>query len=257
MSRRTVFANSLCASILTLLHAYQLDQRKKALADPSLPNPEGSLCFDWGGDILVVGIIANYAVVAADTFSSELGILSKSQPRLITSWNLRRVPPGTNGGVTLFGLAAGFFGSMLIVATAMMLLPTCGPNTPGLSPPDKEHLWDKGNRGLFMWGLTIWGLVGSIVDSVLGGVFQRSVRDTRTGKIVEGKGGVRVLTSPQNASEHAETFLPTAALESSLLSGEGTHAVEHTDSSLRERKPTDPAQETESRKYDAKNRHRR
>jgi uncharacterized membrane protein len=124
-----VFANSLTASLFSLLHAYQLRVRQQALAG-SPESPE-SLCFSWGGDLLVVGIIANYACVAADTFSSELGILSPHAPRLITSLTLRKVPRGTNGGVTLVGLAAGLLGSLVIVTAAMLTLPMCSPDTAG------------------------------------------------------------------------------------------------------------------------------
>ncbi len=49
---------------------------------------------------------------------------------------------------------------------------------------------------MLILGLTFWGLLGSVLDSVLGGLFQRSVRDTRSGKIVESEGGVRVLVTP-------------------------------------------------------------
>ncbi|KAG6187236.1 hypothetical protein E4U36_008259 [Claviceps purpurea] len=175
-----VFANSLMASILTLAHGYQLRTRMAAN-----PNPERSMCYSWGGDLLVVGIIANYAAVAADTFSSELGILSTSQPRLITSLTLRKVPPGTNGGVTLLGLAAGFLGSMVIVVASMVFLPTC---TGG-------EAWTLAQRRTFMLGMVVWGALGSVLDSVLGAVLQRSVRDVRSGRIVEGEGGSRVLVS--------------------------------------------------------------
>lgn len=186
------------ASILTVAHGYQLRSRVAAYADPNSPNPEGSLCYSWGGDLLVVGIIANYAAIAADTFSSELGILSKSQPRLITSLTLRKVPPGTNGGVTLLGLAAGLFGSMVIVATTMVFLPACtsdtAPTLGGGAP------WTLFQRRIFMGGLVLWGTLGSVVDSFLGGMFQRSVKDVRSGKIVEGEGGNRVLVSAPSST---------------------------------------------------------
>ena len=49
---------------------------------------------------IACGIIAHYATCLADTLASELGILSKSDPFFIVQpW--KKVPPGTNGGVTL------------------------------------------------------------------------------------------------------------------------------------------------------------
>lgn len=161
-------------------------------------DPEGSFCFSWGGDLLVVGIIANYAAVAADTFSSELGILSKTAPRLITSLTFRKVPPGTNGGVTLVGLAAGLFGSMIIVVASIVFLPFCNEYTAGKAGGGAP--WTQPQRSALMYGLTLWGALGSVLDSFLGAVLQRSVRDVRSGKIVEGEGGVRVLISPSGKS---------------------------------------------------------
>jgi uncharacterized membrane protein len=209
------------ASIFSILHGYQLRQREKAFRDPSIPNPTGSFCFAWGGDLLVVGIIANYAVVAADTFSSELGILAKGEPRLITSLNLRKVPRGTNGGVTLMGLGAGLLGSMVIVTASMVFTPLC-------SGSDESTGWTTQHRGIFMWGLTIWGLLGSIVDSVLGGLFQRTVKDARSGKIVEAEGGGRVLVSTIGGRPDPK-ILKTAGIKASLLHGEGADAIEETE----------------------------
>lgn len=209
-----VLANSLVASILSILHANQLRARAAALADPATPNPDGTLCFSWGGDILVVGIIANYAAVAADTFSSELGILSKSSPRLITSPTLRKVPPGTNGGVTLVGLGAGLLGSMIVVTAAMVFLPSCNEET--ASRLGGGLPWTMVERRKFMVFMVIWGALGSVFDSILGALFQRSVKDVRSGKIVEGEGGNRVLVS---ATE------PHIDAKASIFHGEGREAA--------------------------------
>lgn len=122
----------------------------------------------------------NYVAVAADTFSSELGILSKSPPRLITSLNLRKVPPGTNGGVTATGLAAGLLGSFSVALASTLALPFCTERS-GI----KE-------RALWTVAMSLWGLGGSVLDSVLGGLLQASVVDKRSGKIVEGSGGKKV-----------------------------------------------------------------
>ncbi|KAI0196981.1 integral membrane protein DUF92 [Astrocystis sublimbata] len=186
-----VLANSLMGSILTLLHAYQLRQRRDTIGSGRAP--EGTYCYSWAGDVLVVGIICNYAAVAADTFSSELGILSRTEPRLITSLNLRKVPRGTNGGVTVWGLVAGFLGSLIIVTTSLLFLPMCGEHTSDQVGGGRP--WTMSERSIFAFGLTIWGTLGSLLDSFLGGWLQRSVRDVKTGKIIEGEGGVRVLTS--------------------------------------------------------------
>ncbi|OAA69500.1 hypothetical protein ISF_02770 [Cordyceps fumosorosea ARSEF 2679] len=199
-----VLANSLVASILSILHARQLRQRAAAYADPNTDDPSGSMCYSYGGDLLVVGIIANYAAVAADTFSSELGILSTARPRLITSLGLRRVPPGTNGGVTPLGLAAGLFGSLLMVTVGFVFLPACGEaaaSTLGGGAP-----WTLADRRAFLGFLVACGFAGTLLDSLLGALLQRSVRDVRSGKIVEGEGGTRAMV-------HATTTTTAAAGE--------------------------------------------
>lgn len=199
-----VLANSLVASVLTVLHARQLYARGErhlelGNQDAGIPAARHSTCYSWGGDVLVVGIIANYAAVAADTFSSELGILSKGEPRLITSFGLRKVPRGTNGGVSLMGLAAGLFGSILIVASAMIFLPSCTEETAQFVGGGQP--WTMEQRRIFMACLVFSGFCGTLLDSVLGGLFQRSVRDVRSGKIVEGDGGRRALVSADTPSK--------------------------------------------------------
>ncbi|KAI1003616.1 hypothetical protein K3495_g4592 [Podosphaera aphanis] len=178
-----VLANSAVASVLTILHALQLYRRKQGYSN------EPNECLVWPGDPLFMGIIANYAAVTADTFSSELGILSKSHPRLITSRNLRKVPPGTNGGVTLVGLISGMLGSLLITTTTLLLTPYCQNSDGEASVLD----WSFARKLKFTLAMTLWGTLGSILDSVLGGWFQRSVVDTSSGKIIEDDGGKAVL----------------------------------------------------------------
>ena len=171
-----VLANSVVASILILLHYRTLSLTSHNSDEPS--------CFHNGSDLLVVGIVSNYAAVAADTFSSELGILSKSWPRLITSPTLRKVPPGTNGGVSLAGTVAGLGGAALIAVTSVLLMPFCGGSMAGG--------WQSRELAYFALAVTLWGGLGSLVDSFLGAVFQASVVDVKSGKIVEGRGGKSV-----------------------------------------------------------------
>ena len=145
--------------------------------------------------------------MAADTFSSELGILSESKPRLITSWKLREVPPGTNGGITIAGTLAGYLGAFTIAVTSALLLPFCwsGSNSPAgklfrhtRSGLQGEREWEAQDILLWVAAVTIWGGLGSLLDSFLGGWLQASVVDTRTGKVIEGSGGSMVRSQEFN-----------------------------------------------------------
>jgi uncharacterized membrane protein len=211
-----VLANSGVASVLTLLHAYQLYQRG-----------DEKSCYPWRGDLLVIGIVANYAAVAADTFSSELGIVSKSEPRLITSLRLRKVPRGTNGGVTLWGLLAGLLGSMVIVTAALLFIQFC-PTIPvfGKEGPVlnlSKVGWSIEDRRYFSFGLVLWGALGSVLDSFLGGWLQHSVVDTRSGRIVEGEGGKTVLISKDDAN--GMTSQKRDELKAQLLNRDGKNTI--------------------------------
>lgn len=183
-----VFSNSAAASLLILRHLwlYGLSQEAGCFG-----GREGTR----HADLLLMGIMANYAAVAADTLSSELGILSKTRPVLITT--LKTVPPGTNGGVSFAGLVAGIGGAAAIAANCCFLLNPCDAV--------------GGSTGLLMKVfalLTVLGTVGTLLDSLLGAVLQASVIDRRSGKIVEGAGGVKVLTKPLRRSSQSAPDSP-------------------------------------------------
>lgn len=158
--------------------------------------------------------------MAADTFSSELGILSRGKPRLLTSWNFREVPPGTNGGVTLTGTLAGFLGALTIALTSVILLPFCTPHfaTQMFGDNVSNYIgrsgWRWQEKCLWVIAVTLWGGLGSLLDSFLGGWLQASVVDVRTGKVIEGSGGKKVGSRSRNGQCKAATefvsprFLP-------------------------------------------------
>ncbi|KAK3117580.1 hypothetical protein LTR53_000905 [Teratosphaeriaceae sp. CCFEE 6253] len=174
-----VWANSGTACILILLHVWLLSSSPFISATlPLAPGPYLPVL----ESLLPIGIVSQYAAVAADTFSSELGILSRAQPFLITApWT--RVPPGTNGGVTIDGLLYGGLGSVLLVQTAALALKFLPP-----------HVIMSSRTAALVTGM---GLAGSVIDSVLGALVQATITDKASGRVVEGHGGQRVKVDGQ------------------------------------------------------------
>ena len=96
-----------------------------------------------------VGFAAALAAVNADTWATELGVLSSTPPRMIT--NLRkRVEKGTSGGVSLFGTLASLLGASVIALPAVLF---------------------TDNWSLLAL-ISLAGLAGSLFDSLLGATVQ-------------------------------------------------------------------------------------
>ena len=74
--------------------------------------------------VLLVGFAASFAAKLADTFGSEIGKRWGRTTILITSF--RRVPPGTEGAISLEGTLASALGSLLMstVMFSLQLLPS-------------------------------------------------------------------------------------------------------------------------------------
>ena len=94
------------------------------------------------------------ATVTADTWATEIGILSLRPPRLITSW--RTVEPGTSGGVTAYGLLASGAGALMIGLVLMVLVAI---------ELDTWQPW-------LLPAALVGGLAGSLADSLLGATVQ-------------------------------------------------------------------------------------
>lgn len=105
-----------------------------------------------------VGVIA---VATADTWATEIGVMSRHQPSLVNSG--RPVPAGTPGAVSLLGLVSAAGGAWLVGFAALafyFIIALIG-----------EQPW----MGVLLWlptGALLGGLVGSVVDSFLGAVAQ-------------------------------------------------------------------------------------
>lgn len=99
------------------------------------------------------------AAVTADTWATEIGALSKTPPRLITTG--KPVEKGVSGGVTPTGLLASLLGAALIGGVA------------GLFPEGQlSGLAGASFVGRLFLAATIAGLAGSLLDSWLGAALQ-------------------------------------------------------------------------------------
>uniref|UniRef100_A0A7R9ZDG7 Transmembrane protein 19 n=1 Tax=Pseudictyota dubia TaxID=2749911 RepID=A0A7R9ZDG7_9STRA len=145
-----VFACSAIAVACSVVHALLYGEEKSI-----------DFVENQGASSLACAVIAHHATCLADTLASELGILARQEPVLITQpW--RRVPPGTNGGVTWWGtLWSGIGGILMGLGTALM---------------DAASGIEIRPAAVLCYGLAC-GLVGSFIDSVLGATVQVSYYD--------------------------------------------------------------------------------
>ena len=69
--------------------------------------------------IFLIAFLGCVATAAGDTMASEIGETYKGRNVLIT--NFKRVPPGTNGGITILGELSALLGIFIIYLTAFLL----------------------------------------------------------------------------------------------------------------------------------------
>jgi uncharacterized protein (TIGR00297 family) len=94
------------------------------------------------------------AAAAADTWATELGLLARSRPRMITT--LAPVPPGTSGAITPEGLVASLCGAVVVGLASNRIVTAA-----------------------------VAGLGGSLVDSLLGATVQATYVCERCGSPAE------------------------------------------------------------------------
>jgi uncharacterized protein (TIGR00297 family) len=108
------------------------------------------------GVLWFVACAGAMAAVNADTWATELGVLSSRPPRLITTG--RQVEVGTSGGVTWLGTAASLGGALFIGLLG------------GVGALSVHQGWTS--AGALLLAATVGGLGGSLFDSLLGATVQ-------------------------------------------------------------------------------------
>jgi len=116
----------------------------------------GILCFVhfvFPSPSVYYAYLACLATVNADTWGTEIGILSKSQP--ISLRGFKKVLPGSSGGISFLGSTSSLLGAFLLVLSGFL---------PGISPvPFKLELFLI---------IVMAGFLGSFIDSLLGAFLQ-------------------------------------------------------------------------------------
>lgn len=171
---------ALLTFFLTSSFLSRLFKRKKAVLDEKYS--KGHRRDAWqvlanggvAGVIVLAGVVfqqqqtawwffcASLAAATADTWATELGVLSPVQPRMLTSWQL--VEKGTSGGISLVGSLSAIAGSLLLAFISVIIVPT------GVK------------LAIFV---AIAGLAGSVVDSYLGATIQVQYKCQDCGRITE------------------------------------------------------------------------
>lgn len=115
-----------------------------------------ALLYGLGGEppLLLALYAGVMGTVTADTWATELGVLSRRPPRLVTTW--RVVEPGTSGAITAFGTLAGAAGALLI-GSAMLPLARA-----------EQGAW----LAWLLPAALVGGVAGSLFDSLLGATVQ-------------------------------------------------------------------------------------
>lgn len=109
----------------------------------------GILCFPAYRHVLEVAMAGSIASAAADTLSSELGMVYGRSFYNILSW--KRDQRGLDGVISLEGLLIGVAGSAVIALVFAL-----------------GHGWNGG-----FWIIILSGTAGNLLDSVLGAAFER------------------------------------------------------------------------------------
>lgn len=113
--------------------------------------------------------LASISEAAADTWATEIGTLSKSEPVSIISF--RKTEPGTSGSITAIGTLAALAGSLATAYSAQLAI----------------IFFNRGTMAYPGYFAAAWicGFLGSMADSVLGATLQVQYKCPVCKKITE------------------------------------------------------------------------
>ncbi|KAL5032004.1 hypothetical protein BDV3_000563 [Batrachochytrium dendrobatidis] len=173
-----VLSNGLTGMILCCLHWRWISQT----VDGTAHSPKTNALIQAA----LFAYIGHFACCNGDTWASELGVLSRSNPILITTF--QTVPKGTNGGVSAFGTAAAIVGGLCVGTAAAVTLYL---ETTFMSRPSSPI-------GILVLIGAAAGFGGSMIDSLLGATLQKSIFNKDKKQIVQDHRVLKAGESPES-----------------------------------------------------------
>ncbi len=156
--------------------------------------------------IFSLACLSAIACCCGDTWASEVGSVFGGTPRLVTTGG--RVPKGTNGGVTLVGLLCSFAGGA-VVGMAYFITLCCFVNF-------SEYSVTVSSQAIVVLIGGFAGLLGSVIDSLLGATVQFSGYSEKLGRVVnEDSTGVKHISGQSILDNHQVNFF--SSLLTSLI----------------------------------------
>lgn len=135
----------------------------QVLANGGVPAVLSLLYYYFPENVLLFMFIASLATANSDTWASEIGSISRSQPVHILSF--RKVEAGTSGAMSLLGTTAAFFGALLIAIIS-------------------HYLWNEVSLKVGIV-IAIVGFIGNLIDTLLGATIQVKYMCTNCGLSTE------------------------------------------------------------------------
>ena len=185
-----VLCNGGVASVCAVLYLREVGMRELPLRAPGglLDTPT----------IYCLAAVASIACCCGDTWASEVGSVIGGKPLLITSW--QRTPIGTNGGISLAGVLCSVAGGAVVGGAYFLSL---------------GALWSEGSSEVDLPSQLLVvpvgaasGLLGSLVDSLLGATLQYSGYSEKLGKVVNCPGpGVVQISGRDVLDNHTVNLL--------------------------------------------------
>jgi uncharacterized membrane protein len=120
--------------------------------------------------------IISLAVSCADTLSSDFGRVWGGSPRNIITG--KRMMKGVSGGVTGAGFVGAFLGAVSIAIFVLW-----------------SEFSSLGNSASVFWIVVVFGFIGSILDSVLGILFQAKYLDEMGNQVDSSESGRRIMNA--------------------------------------------------------------